>query len=152
MRVRATVAAATAVLALTLVGCGSSGSSDDKPDTGGAAAGVTVTPDAADSSRSPEASGAADDGKGTDAALPAEPTGARRAAVLAVVFDVSPKAASDDDKAIDAARHQCAALASGVADPDHAAAQRFSYDGVTLTDDQGAHLNYGLRKTLCAKA
>ncbi len=40
----------------------------------------------------------------------------------------------------------------GATNPDHSAAQRFSYDGVTLTDDDGSHINFGLRKTLCPES
>jgi hypothetical protein len=69
--------------------------------------------------------------------------------VLARIFDVSAKLTVDEDKAISAAREQCRALDSGSANPDHRAAVRFSYNGVQLTDDDGAHLNYGLRATLC---
>lgn len=90
------------------------------------------------------------DGATQDTGLPPEPTGADRAAVLAVLFDVGGgKLISDEDKAVGAARDQCAALDGGAANPDHAAAQRFSYNGVTLTDDQGKHIDIGLRKTLC---
>ncbi|MEU9946815.1 hypothetical protein [Streptomyces sp. NPDC047939] len=138
MRIRTTTAAIVAVLAFAAVGC-----SSDNDNAGDSKADTTK-------SSAPEASSPADDGgtaKGSS--LPAEPTGAERDAVLAAVSDVNGNLTHDEDKAIDAARHQCAALDGGAANTDHTAAQRFSYDGVTLTDDDGSHINIGLRKTLC---
>ncbi|MFE5239949.1 MULTISPECIES: hypothetical protein [unclassified Streptomyces] len=138
MRIR-TAAAVAAVLAFTVVGCSSGNSSDSKPDT------IDVT--------SPESSKSADSGDAAEGAgLPDEPTGDKRSAVLAAILDVNGNLIRDEDKAIDAARNQCAALDGGAADPNHSAAQRFSYDGVTLTDDDGSHINIGLRKTLCPEA
>ncbi|MER7725057.1 hypothetical protein [Streptomyces sp. NPDC096323] len=134
MRIRATTAAIAAVLAFAAVGCDSG--SDSNADT--------------TRSSTPEASSHSDDsGTAKDTGLPSEPTGAERDAVLAAVRDVNSNLTHDEDKAIDAARNQCAALDGGAANTDHSAAQRFSYDGVTLTDDDGSHINIGLRKTLC---
>ncbi|MCX2184067.1 hypothetical protein KV205_26550 [Streptomyces sp. SKN60] len=160
MRIRITTAAVVAALALTLVGCDDN-TSDSKAD---ATAGTTVSaaPEtssapatgaatssapAASSAPTPSSTPAQDSTK--DAGLPPEPTGAERDAVLAALFDVDAGLVHDEDKAVDAARKQCAALDSGVANPDHAAAQQFSYDGNKLTDDAGKHINIGLRKTLC---
>ncbi|MFC5801981.1 hypothetical protein [Streptomyces formicae] len=138
MRIRATTAAVTAVLAVTLVGCSSDNGSDSKADT--------------TKSSAPETSSAADNsGAAKAAGLPPEPTGDERSAVLGAIFDVNAKLTQDEDKAIDAARNQCSALDGGATNPDHSAAQRFSYNGVTLTDDDGSHINIGLRKTLCPK-
>ncbi|MGW0939873.1 hypothetical protein [Streptomyces sp. NPDC002666] len=139
MRIRTTTAAIAAVLAFTVVGCSSD--SGSKADTG------TTTNSAAETS-----SGTDDSGAGKETVLPAEPTGAERDAVLAAVRDVNGNLTQDEDKAIDAARNQCAALDGGAANTDHTAAQRFSYDGITLTDDDGSHINIGLRKTLCPAA
>ncbi|MDT3724539.1 hypothetical protein ROS62_06405 [Streptomyces sp. DSM 41972] len=141
MRTR-TAAALIAALAVTLVGC----SSDDSK-TEAAASSSSAQPSATHSTQAADRPGI--DASEADDVLPAEPTGAERDAVLAVVMDVSAKLLADEDKAIDAARNQCGALNSGAANVDHLAAQRFSYDGVTLTDEDGAHLNTGLRKTLC---
>lgn len=140
MRIRTTTAAIAAVLAFTVVGCSSD--SDSTGDSGSKA--DTTTSSAAEASRSADGSDAA-----KDTGLPPEPTGAERDAVLAAVMDVNSKLTQDEDKAIDAARNQCAALDGGAANTDHTAAQRFSYDGITLTDDDGSHINIGLRKTLC---
>ncbi|MGY4906280.1 hypothetical protein [Streptomyces sp. 900116325] len=132
MRIRTTTAAIVAILAVTVVGC-----STDKGSVG------TV----------PEApSAAANSGAAKNAGTPPEPTGAERDAVLEAVHDVNGNLTHDEDKAINAARNQCAALDGGATNPDHAAAQRFSYDGVTLTDDDGSHINFGLRKTLCPES
>ncbi|MFD7409314.1 hypothetical protein ACFV7R_43315 [Streptomyces sp. NPDC059866] len=146
MRIRATIAAVVAVLAVTVVGCNSDKDSDSKADTV-----KSTAPEA--SSTAPEASSAADNsGAAKDAGMPPEPTGAERDAVLAAIHDVNGNLTHDEDKAINAARNQCAALDGGATNPDHSAAQRFSYDGITLTDDDGSHINVGLRKTLCPES
>lgn len=138
MRTRITIAAITAALAVGLAGCSSSDSDDSKTDT------AKSTPSATKSTDTRAAEKAA--------GIPAEPTGAERDAVLAAIHDVNAKLTVDEDKAIDAARNQCSGLNGGAKNPEHLAAERFSYNGITLTDDDGAHLNVGLRKTLCPKA
>ncbi|MFE4691812.1 DUF732 domain-containing protein [Streptomyces sp. NPDC056749] len=139
MRLRTTTAAIVAVLAVTLVGCSSDEGSEPKAD----ATRSTVA----------EPSSASDDsGSAESAGIPPEPTGAERDAVLAAIRDVDGNLIHDEDKAVDAARNQCSSLDGGASDPDHSAAQRFSYDGVTLTDDDGRHINIGLRKTLCPQS
>jgi hypothetical protein len=162
MRIRtATLAVAVAaVLAVTAVGCDSGG--DGKEDIGAPApsASSPSASSAGGGSSAPAEGEAATGGEagadGTDSpapeasgALPPEPTGAARADVMAVVLDVNVGLFKDEEKAIDAARKQCAALDSGVADPDHSAAELFSYNGITPTDEDGSHLNHGLRRTLC---
>ncbi|MER7806195.1 DUF732 domain-containing protein [Streptomyces sp900116325] len=139
MRIRTTSVAIVAILAVTVVGCSSDKGSNSKVDT--------------IKSTAPEASSAADaSGAAKNAGMPPKPTGAERDAVLATILDVNSNLIHDEDKAIDAARNQCAALDGGATNPDHTAAQRFSYDGVTLTDDDGSHINFGLRKTLCPES
>ncbi|WP_328908148.1 hypothetical protein OG230_00695 [Streptomyces sp. NBC_00234] len=139
MSIRTTTAAIAAILAVAAVGCSSEKGSDSKADT------VKST--------APEASSAEDNsGAAKNAGMPPEPTGAERDAVLASILDVNSNLVHDEDKAINAARNQCAALNGGATNPDHSAAQRFSYDGVTLTDDDGSHINIGLRKTLCPES
>lgn len=149
MRIRTTTgatAAAVAVLALTLVGC--VGDSDGhKPIT------VEIPSPPSTSTSAPTATGTADPGAGaTHAGLPPAPTGARRDALLAALRDVDGDLVRDEEKAVDAARNQCAALDGGAAKPERSAARRFSYDGVTLTDDDGTHLNIALRGTLCPES
>ncbi|MER5274906.1 hypothetical protein ABT025_03995 [Streptomyces sp. NPDC002809] len=138
MRIRTTTAAIAAILAVGVVGCSSDKGSDSKADT------VRST--------APQASKAADGSGAGNTGIPPEPTGAARSAVLQAIHDVNGSLTHDEDKAISAARNQCAALDGGATDPDHSAAQRFSYDGITLTDDDGSHVNFGLRKTLCPES
>lgn len=139
MRTRTTTAALIAALAITLVGCSSSDNDDSKPET-------------TESSSRPSTDTSADTSAAEKAAgIPAEPTGDKRAAVLAAIHDVNAKLTADEDKAIEAARDQCSGLDGGAENPDRLAAERFSYNGITLTDDDGAHLNIGLRNTLCPK-
>lgn len=120
MRIRTTTAAFAAVLAFAAVGC----DSDSTGDSGSKA--ETATSSAAEASSSADGSGAAADGSAAtkDTGLPPEPTGAERDAVLAAVMDVNSRLTQDEDKAIDAARNQCAALDGGAANTDHSAAQR----------------------------
>ncbi|MFJ4467421.1 DUF732 domain-containing protein [Streptomyces sp. NPDC089424] len=139
MRIRTTTAAIFAILAVAVVGCSSDKSSDSKTEP--------TKSTVAASSRGSDDSGAA-----KNAGLPSEPTGAERDAVLAAIHDVNGNLTRDEDKAIEAARNQCSSLDNGTTNPDHAAAQRFSYDGVTLTDDDGSHINVGLRRTLCPES
>ncbi|MEU9090985.1 hypothetical protein [Streptomyces sp. NPDC048428] len=139
MRIRTTTAAVAALLAVTVVGCSGDKGSDSKAG--------------AIKSTAPKTSSAADNSVAAkDAGIPPEPTGAERSAVLEAIHDVNGNLTHDEDKAIDAARNQCSALEGGATNPDHVAAQRFSYDGVTLTDDDGSHINFGLRRTLCPES
>lgn len=135
-----------ALAVLGLAGC-SGNDSADKPAGPSSGARPTNAPSALPSS-TPSADRSA---AGQAAGIPPEPTGAERTAVLGAIRDVDARLTADEDKAIDAARNQCSALAGGATNPDHSAALRFSYDGVTLADEDGAHINTGLRKTLCPK-
>ncbi|MEV7996882.1 hypothetical protein AB0O67_34880 [Streptomyces sp. NPDC086077] len=139
MRIRTTTAVVVAILAVTVAGCSSDKGSESKADT--------TKSTVAEASRASDDSGAA-----KNADMPPEPAGAERDAVLAAIRDVNGNLTHDEDKAIDAARNQCASLVGGATSPDREAAQRFSYDGVTLTDDDGSHINFGLRKTLCPES
>ncbi|MFD6247509.1 hypothetical protein [Streptomyces roseolus] len=136
MRIRTTTAAAATALA----DCG-------QPTTIGRPSPTptrTTTAPAA-----PPAAGTAATGAGAGkAGLPPDPTDARRDTVTAAIRDIDGGLIHDEEKAIDAARDQCAALDGDGAGRDRSAAQRFSYDGVTLTDDDGGHLDTGLRRTL----
>ncbi|MFE0633119.1 hypothetical protein ACFW3D_40070 [Streptomyces sp. NPDC058864] len=139
MRIRATTAAIAAILAVTVVGCSSDTDSDSKAGTSKCA--------------TSEASNIADNSDAAkNASMPPQPTGAERDAVLAAVMDVNSNLTHDEDKAINAARSQCSALDGDATNPDRSAAQRFSYNGVTLTDHDGRHINVGLRKTLCPES
>lgn len=139
MRIRTTTAAIAAVLAVTIVGCSSDKGSESKDDTTRSTVAETSSP-------------SEDSGATKNTGIPPEPTGAERDAVLAAIHDVNGNLTHDEDKAINAARNQCSSLDGGATNPDNSAAQRFSYDGVTLTDDDGSHINIGLRKTLCPES
>ncbi|WP_448321391.1 hypothetical protein [Streptomyces sp. CO7] len=155
MRIRIATAAVAAVLAVTAVGCDSGGDGKDDaapaPAASSAAGSSAPAEDEAEGTGGDAAGGTTDSPapEASEAALPPEPQGAARSDVMRVVFDVDVNLFKDEEKAIDAARKQCAALDSGVADPDHSAAELFSYNGITPTDEDGSHLNYGLRRTLC---
>ncbi|MGW8063909.1 hypothetical protein ACVV2G_16940 [Streptomyces ziwulingensis] len=136
---RTTTAAIVAILAGTVISCSS--------DKGSESAADTTKSTVAETSRASTESGAA-----KNPGLPPEPVGAERDAVLAAIRDVHAGLTHDEDKAVNAARNQCSSLDGGAANPDRGAAQRFSYDGVTLTDEDGRHINIGLRKTLCPKS
>ncbi|MFC8236361.1 DUF732 domain-containing protein [Streptomyces sp. NPDC056663] len=105
-------------------------------------------------STAPEASSAADDSGGAKKTPACHPSPSAPSATPFSRPSWTSTATSihDEDKAINAARNQCAALDGGATNPDHSAAQPFSYDGVTLTDDDGSHINFGLRKTLCPES
>ncbi|MHB9861525.1 hypothetical protein [Streptomyces sp. YIM S03343] len=125
----AVTAAVSAALAVTLVGC----SSNDK----------------ADSSKS-SSTPAADKMTGAASAektygVPRVPTGAARAELLSALAAVKPDIVKYEDKAIEAARNQCGVIGDDSAKSDQAAAQRFTYKDVTITEAQGKQINTALR-------
>lgn len=133
MRTSSSIAAITAVFAITLVGCSSS---DDSTDT---------KADAQKSS-APKATKSTDISDALKAAgIPAEPTGAARAELLRALAAANPDIVKYEDKAIDAARNQCSAINSGSAKADWAASQRFTYKDVTTTEAQGKQINEALK-------
>lgn len=130
MRTRITVAAITAALAVTLVGCNSS-DDDSKPKA-----------EATKSSSQPSVDvGAAEKAAG----IPPEPTAAKRAELLRALAAANPDIVKYEDKAIDAARNQCSALNGGGSKVDWTASQRFTYKGVTTTEAQGKQINEALK-------
>ncbi|MFH9956050.1 hypothetical protein ACH4OX_17805 [Streptomyces roseolus] len=131
MRIRTTTAAAVTALA----DCG--GDSDSHRPTTIGRPSPTPTRTTMAPTAPPTADIGADAGK---AGLPPEPIGARRDTVPAAIRDIDGGLIHDEEKAIDAARDQCAALDGGGAGRDRSAAQRFSYDG--------GHLDTGLRRAL----
>lgn len=84
-----------------------------------------------------------------DAGIPPEPTGAKRAALLAALKAIDPQIVTDEDKAISNARNQCSALRNGGQRPDYFAAQRFGNDQHPVSEANGKLINAALRKTLC---
>lgn len=128
---RNTIGAATAVLALALVGCTSS-TDDSKPET---------KPKATKSSEP-----SADVSKAVkDAGIPPEPTGVDRAELLRALAAANPDIVKYEEKAIDAARNQCASINGGAQRLDRSAALRFTYKDVTTTEAQGKQINEALK-------
>ncbi|MER5514321.1 hypothetical protein [Streptomyces sp. NPDC002763] len=127
MRARTTIAAITAALAITLVGC----SSDSKTDAAEPKTSARSKP-SADISAAEKTTG-----------IPPEPTPVMRAELLRALAAANPGIVRYEDKAIDAARNQCSALDSDKAD--WAASQRFTYKDVTTTEAQGKQINEALK-------
>ncbi|MEV6761365.1 hypothetical protein AB0N16_12075 [Streptomyces sp. NPDC051105] len=127
MRARTTIAAITAALAITLVGC----SSDSKTDAAEPKTSARSKP-SADISAAEKAVG-----------IPPEPTAVMRVELLRALAAANPGIVKYEDKAIDAARNQCSALDSDKAD--WAASQRFTYKDVTTTEAQGKQINEALK-------
>ncbi|MFG2682120.1 hypothetical protein [Streptomyces sp. NPDC048392] len=78
------------------------------------------------------------------AGIPPEPAGEARDNVLAVLFDVNPVLAADEEDAIDNARNQCAAINAGAERLEQSAQQRFSSSSHEVTEDEAKHINTGL--------
>jgi hypothetical protein len=127
---RNTIGAVTAVLAFALVGC-TSATDDSKAE-----------PPKATKSSKPSA----DVSEGLKAAgIPPEPTGADRDELLRALAAVNPDIVADEEKAIDAARNQCASINGGAQRLDQSAALRFTYKDVTTTEEQGKQINEALK-------
>ncbi|MEU8473750.1 hypothetical protein [Streptomyces hygroscopicus] len=84
-----------------------------------------------------------------EAGIPPEPTGAKRAALIAALKAIDPQIVADEDKAISNARNQCSSLHNGGKRPDYFAAQRFGNDQHPVSEANGKLINAALRKTLC---
>ncbi|MEW2351449.1 hypothetical protein AB0904_27750 [Streptomyces sp. NPDC006684] len=123
---RTAIAAVLITACAALTACSSDSDTDSKP-----------TPAASTDMSSAEAA----------AGIPPEPTGADRKALLLALRAVAPKAVdrAHEDKAIDAARNQCAAINGGAERLDSTAAARFSYDGVTTSEAQGKAITEALK-------
>lgn len=133
MRTRLSTGVLLAAVLLAVPAC-SSGTDDSgsKPDAGG-------TPSvAASGSKVPDIS----------EGIPEEPTGARRAALLAALKAVDPALAADADKAVANARQQCATITGG-GNAVAAAQSRFGSAGHQLTEQQAEAVNEVLEQTLC---
>ncbi|MER5916205.1 hypothetical protein ABT124_38820 [Streptomyces sp. NPDC001982] len=135
MRIRITIAAVTAVLAVTLVGC----SSDDS--TGKADTAKSSAPAASNTPGSSDAEQAA--------GIPAEPAGAKREALFAALKAVNSDLVADEDKAIDNSRNQCSTI-NGGGNADMTAKARFSTSDHEVTDAEAQAINAALKATLCA--
>lgn len=129
MNTRTTMAVITALLALTLTGCGSSDDDSSTP--------------------TPKASSSVDHSDAEKAAgIPAEPTGAKRAALIAALKAISPALVTDEAKAVDNARNQCSTI-SGGGNADMTAKARFSTSDHEVTDAEAKAINAALKVTLC---
>ncbi|MFE0628789.1 hypothetical protein ACFW3D_17690 [Streptomyces sp. NPDC058864] len=138
---RTHIAATALLIAVTgpaLAGCGSSA------DT------TATAPEAAPSqslaARTDQNDQTAQDDALADAGLPAVPTGAERAALIAALQAVNPDFAKDPDKAIAAAREQCGVINSNDPQADAEASKRFTYHGNALTEAQGKAINDALKR------
>ncbi|MDX3237510.1 hypothetical protein PV392_17865 [Streptomyces sp. ME03-5709C] len=132
---RKRIATTTLLLAVAGTALGGCGSSKDTAAT---------APEPTASAPSPVAQ-ADQGGSLASAGIPAAPTGAERAALIAALQAINPDFAKDPDKAVDAARNQCAAINSNSPQADAEAAQRFTYHGNELTDAQGKAINDALK-------
>lgn len=122
------------VAALLVVTACSSGTDDSSSKPGGGA-----TPSvAASGSKVPDIS----------EGIPAEPTGAERAALLAALKAVDPALAADADKAVGNARNQCATIKGG-GNAVAGAQSRFGSGDHRITEAQAKAINEVLKKTLC---
>jgi hypothetical protein len=131
MRIRTTIAAVAAALAVTLVGC----SSDDKDDN--ARSSTPAATNTQDNSDAEKAAG-----------IPPEPDSAQRAALLAGLMAVNPALVGDEDKTIDTARNQCSTI-SGGGNAAATAKSRFSTSEHEVTDDEAKAINRVLKVALC---
>ncbi|MEU4097259.1 hypothetical protein [Streptomyces sp. NPDC026673] len=136
MRTRLSAGMLIAAVLLAVPACSSgTDESSGKPDGG-------ATP-------SVEASGSKvpDIGEG----IPEEPTGAKRAALLAALKALDPALAADADKAVGNARQQCATITGG-GNAVAAAQSRFGGAGHRITEEQAKAINEVLEKTLCTSS
>jgi hypothetical protein len=133
MQLRQAAAVAITALALALTAC-SGDDSDERPE-------AKPKTSASEQERTqPQQNDAA-----KSAGIPPEPTGADRVGLLRALAAANPDIVKYEDKAVDAARNQCAAINGGARRPDRSAAQRFTYEDVTTTEAQGKQINQALK-------
>jgi peptidoglycan hydrolase-like protein with peptidoglycan-binding domain len=132
MRTRSTIAAITAALAVTLVGCASS-DDDSKPT-----ATKSSSEPSADVSAAEKAAG-----------IPPEPDAATRAALIQVLKAINPALVTDEDKTIDNSRNQCATI-NGGGKADQSAKARFSTSDHEVTNAEAQAINAALKASLCS--
>lgn len=139
MRIRTTTAVVTAVLALSLVSCSSDdGGSDDKAEPS-----KSSTPKATKSQDYSDAEKAA--------GIPPEPNAAERAVLIRALRAVNPALVTDEDKAVDNARNQCATI-NGGGKADVTAQARFSTSEHTATEAEAKAINEALKASGFCKA
>ncbi|MEU0782603.1 hypothetical protein ABZ341_13595 [Streptomyces sp. NPDC006173] len=127
MRIRTTSVAVLAALAVTLVGCSSSG--DDSS--------VSTKPTKAST---PKATKTMDGSDAEEAvAIPPEPNGVKRVALLTALKVVNPVLVVDEDKAVDNARNQCSTI-NGGGDAGQSAKSRFSTSDHEVSDAEAKEI------------
>ncbi|MGW7268565.1 hypothetical protein [Streptomyces sp. NPDC054842] len=146
MHFRTTMAAATAVLAVFLVGCSSG-------DDGGDAKSEPSRPATTASSApgTPEAEGSGDATPGDakkKTGVPAEPDAATRAQLIRALSAINPALVADEDKAVANARNQCSTLDGG-SDAETAAKTRFSTGDHKVTHVEARKINVAVSTVLC---
>ncbi len=134
-----TAAALAALLLATLTACSES---DNPPST------ASAKPGQAAATEKPSTPQADNSDAERGAGIPAEPTGAKRTALIATLKAVNPALVADEDKAIDNARNQCSTL-NGGGDADMTAKARFSTSDHEVTDVEATAINEALIRTLC---
>lgn len=81
--------------------------------------------------------------------IPSAPTGFKRQALIEALRAIDPALVTDEDKAVDNARKQCAAIKDGSKNLDDTAQERFSTDDFQVTGAQAKAINSALKTTLC---
>ncbi|WP_431960272.1 hypothetical protein [Actinacidiphila sp. bgisy160] len=133
MRTRLSTGVLLAAVLLAVPACGSG-----TDDTGGKPEGGATPSVEASGSKVPDIS----------EGIPEEPTGARRAALLAALKAVDPALAADADKAVANARQQCATITGG-GNAVAAAQSRFGSADHQVTEARAKAINEVLERTLC---
>ncbi|MEU8794455.1 hypothetical protein [Streptomyces sp. NPDC048643] len=138
MRIRITTIAVMAALAVTLVGCSSG-------DDGG---GVSTKPTKAGTPKATKAANEDNSDAEKAAAIPPEPTGVERLALLTALKVVNPVLVVDEDKAVDNARNQCSTI-NGGGNADQSAKARFSTSDHEVSDAEAKAINEALTAMFC---
>ncbi|MFF9817833.1 hypothetical protein [Streptomyces sp. NPDC014006] len=140
-----TAITALSLAALAVTGCSSSSDSeaDSKPSN---------TPSKAASSAPSTAPSTDNNAAERAAGIPPKPTGAKREELLRALAAANPDVVKYEDKAIDAARNQCAAINGGGSRLDYFASQRFTYKDVMTTEAQGKQINEALKASGSARS
>ncbi|MFF4353777.1 hypothetical protein [Streptomyces sp. NPDC001530] len=135
MRTRITIAAVTAALAVTLVGCtGEDGSADKAAPTKASTPKASKSVDYSDAEKA--------------AGIPAKPDAAKRAQLIRALSAIDPTLVTDEDKAVDNARNQCSTIKGG-GNADMTAKARFSTSDHKVTDEEARKINIAVSSVLC---
>ncbi|MFF0024045.1 hypothetical protein ACFYQQ_26280 [Streptomyces sp. NPDC005496] len=146
MHFRTTIAAATAVLAVTLAGC-SSGDDGGEAKSAPSRAG-TSEPSAAKTPGAEQSGGATPGDAKKATGIPAEPDAATRAQLIRALSAIDPALVADEDKAVTNARNQCSTLDGGRR-AETAARTRFSTSDHKVTHVEARKINVAVSTVLC---